>query len=295
VCCLVGGGAGTARAQAGVIYPVNWDFPSSFVEGLQAPDTPPPGADLPDCRLTRHHPDPVILVNGTGANEADNWQAMAPSLANAGFCVYTFNYGGLSWSGPLTALGDIPTSAGELGAFVQTVLAQTGARRVDLVGHSQGGMMPRYYLNFLGGGPYVHRLIGIVPSNHGTTLDGLTDLFSLFPGGRALLDQLFSPLPAGMQQLYGSSFLAKLNSVPETVPGVTYTVITTTQDEVVTPWTSALLHGRRVTNIVVQDACPDDPVGHIGMVYDPYVVQLTINALDPDQARPASCAQGADY
>jgi triacylglycerol esterase/lipase EstA (alpha/beta hydrolase family) len=217
---------------------------------------------------------------------------MAPSLANAGFCVFTFNYGGLSWSGPLTALGDIPTSAQRLGAFIATVRAQTGARRVDLVGHSQGGMMPRYYLEFLGGAPYVDRLVGIVPSNHGTTLDGLTDLFDQFPGGAQLLDELFAPLPAAVQQFAGSSFLTELNSRPETVPGVTYTVITTTDDEVVTPWTSALLHGPNVTNIVVQDQCPDDPVGHIGMVYDPYVVQLTINALAPRAARPAACAQG---
>jgi triacylglycerol esterase/lipase EstA (alpha/beta hydrolase family) len=278
-----------APAAAHPAYPVNWDFISSFIYGLQNPDTPPPGANLPFCRGGRGRREPVILVNGTGGNESDEWQAMAPMLANAGFCVYTFNYGG---SGPLTALGDIPTSAQELAAFVAGVRAQTGSRRVDLVGHSQGGMMPRYYLNFLGGGRSVDRLVGIVPSNHGTTLNGITTLFDQIPGGEQLLDDLFSWAPAGIQQFTGSSFLQKLNSVPDTVPGVTYTVITTTQDEVVTPYTSALLTGPNVTNIVVQNQCPDDPVGHIGMVYDPYVVQLVINALDPARASPAACAQG---
>jgi hypothetical protein len=34
-------------------------------------------------------------------------------------------------------------------------------------------MMPRYYLKFLGGASSVHTLIGLAPSNHGTTLDGI--------------------------------------------------------------------------------------------------------------------------
>ena len=57
-----------------------------------------------------------------------------------------------------------------------TVLAATGAAKVDLVGHSQGGMMPRYYLKFLGGAAHVDKLVALAPSNHGTTLDGLTAL-----------------------------------------------------------------------------------------------------------------------
>ena len=35
-------------------------------------------------------------------------------------------------------------------------------------GHSQGGMMPRYYLKFLGGASKVDDLVGLAPSNHGT-------------------------------------------------------------------------------------------------------------------------------
>ena len=40
---------------------------------------------------------------------------------------------------------------------------------LDLVGHSQGGMMPRYYVKNLGGAAKVDDLIGLSPSNHGTT------------------------------------------------------------------------------------------------------------------------------
>ena len=47
--------------------------------------------------------------------------------------------------------------------------AQTGAAKVDLVGHSQGGMMPRDYLKNLGGAAVVDDLVALSPSNHGTT------------------------------------------------------------------------------------------------------------------------------
>src|SRR3954452_14732418 len=115
--------------------------------------TPPPtGANVP-CQPTAAHPEPVILVHGTAENMFDNWQAMSPALKAAGYCVYAFNYGSYDGSGVLGiyGLGPIARSAGELRTFVDAVLAQTGAAKVDLVGHSQGGMMPRYYLENLGG------------------------------------------------------------------------------------------------------------------------------------------------
>jgi len=39
-------------------------------------------------------------------------------------------------------------------------------------------MMPRYYLKNLGGAGKVGALIGLAPSNHGTTLNGLLTLAS---------------------------------------------------------------------------------------------------------------------
>ncbi len=64
-----------------------------------------------------------------------------------------------------------------------------------MVGHSQGGMMPRYYLKFLGGASKVDDLVGLAPSNHGTSNPLL-----LTPGLNYLC-------PSCLQQKTGSTFL----------------------------------------------------------------------------------------
>ena len=117
------------------------------------------------------------------------------------------------------------------------MLAATGAARVDLVGHSQGGMMPQYYLKFLGGAAKVNRFVALAPSSHGTSLDGLVTLVGDF-GLLGLANSLVSPACAAcVEQEAGSAFLAHLNAGGDTAPGVTYTVIETKYDEVVTPFT----------------------------------------------------------
>lgn len=85
----------------------------------------------------------MVLVHGTFENQDDNWQAIAPTLANDGYCVYAFTYGQTWYSGGLGGVADVYSSAHRLGSFIQTVLSATRVKQVDLVGHSQGGMLPR--------------------------------------------------------------------------------------------------------------------------------------------------------
>jgi triacylglycerol esterase/lipase EstA (alpha/beta hydrolase family) len=252
------------------------------------PTASPPGANDWSCKPSAAHPRPVILVHGTFADMSDSWQALSPLLRNSGYCVYAFNYGSYSGSGLIgvDAVGDIPTSAGQLSAFVDRVLASTGAAQADLVGHSQGGMMPRYYLRFLGGAAKVHTLVGLAPSNHGTTVDGLFTLAGYFPGADAFLGVL---CPACQQQSAGSAFLTKLNAGSETVPGVSYTVIESANDEVVTPYTSAFLSGPSVTNILLQSQCPLDQGDHLSMPYDHIADADVLNALDPAHTVTPAC------
>jgi len=147
-------------------------------------------------------------------------------------------------------------------------------------------MMPRYYVRFLGGGASVHTLVGLAPSNHGTTLNGLFTLASFFPGADAFLGIL---CPACEQQAAGSTFLTKLNAGSETVPGVSYTVIESANDEVVTPYTSAFLAGPSVTNILLQSQCALDQGEHLSMPYDHIADADVLNALDPAHPVPVPC------
>src|SRR5512142_871036 len=159
--------------------------------------------------------------------------------------------------------GDIAASAGRLASFVTRVLAATGAAKADIVGHSQGGMMPRYYLKFLGGAAKVDKLVGIAPSNHGTTLSGLTSLGQTLGLLGPVNSVLSTTCMACVEQEVGSSFLTKLNSGGDTVSGVQYTVIESTGDEVVTPYTSAFLSGPNVTDITVNNQCSSDMSDHL--------------------------------
>ncbi len=244
----------------------------------------PPGANDWTCVPTAAHPDPVILVPGTFESMAKNWSTLSPYLKNQGYCVYALNYG---TTNGIDATGPIADSARELSGFVDRVLAASGADKADIVGHSQGGMMPRYYLGFLGGADKVDALVGIAPSNHGT--EGLItptpEQVPLATGDSNVVCQ------ACADQEAGSAFLTELNSIGDLVDGPSYTVISTKFDEVVTPYQSQFLAGPadRVTNITIQDLCPADPIEHDQAPNDPVVHQLVGNALGQDSG-PADAA-----
>lgn len=278
-----------APAKAATQLPVNYDFTAGATATALAPDTPPPGADNWSCQPAAAHPYPVILVHGTFANMDDNWQAASPLLADNGYCVYAFNYGGASSASPVQGTGEIAASAAQLATFVNAVLAATGAAKVDLVGHSQGGLMPRYYINSLGGAGKVSDFVAFAPSNYGTTLDGLTKLASLLGVSSEINGTLSSVCEACVEQEQGSAFLAGLNAAP-TVPGVHYTVVESVDDEVVTPYKHAFLPAAsNVTNITVQNQCALDGSDHLEIAADPVALADMLNALDPSDPVKVPC------
>jgi triacylglycerol esterase/lipase EstA (alpha/beta hydrolase family) len=277
-------------ASAGAALPVVYSFPVGLAAATVNPNGSPPGSNDFSCRPSAAHPRPVVLVHGTFENRIDNWNALSPLLKNAGYCVFALNYGGGALGDFIGALGRVPASAAQLDAFVDRVRTATGAAEVDLVGHSQGGMMPRWYLKFLGGAAEVHTLVGLAPSNHGTSLSGLATLAGFIPGA---LDLVGAACPSCQDQVIGSDVLNRLNAGGDTVAGVSYTVIATAFDEVVTPYRSAFLSG--ATNITVQSRCILDLGEHLAISYDRVALHLVKNALDPSTATTPPCVPIVPY
>jgi triacylglycerol esterase/lipase EstA (alpha/beta hydrolase family) len=283
-------------AGAEPVGPPSPSFGPAFLYSLAVPEAEAPGTNDWSCRPTAAHPRPVVLVHGTWENRYDNFARMAPELKGEGYCLFALNYGddenSLSGIPPaFKGTSDIRQSARELDAFVDQVLATTGAAQVDIVGHSQGGMMPRQYLRFEGGANpadpsqnKVRRLVTLGATHHGTTLSGLVTLAETF----GALDS-FEPVvgTAGLQQARGSEFMTTLNAGGDTEPGIDYTVIATRYDEVTTPYQSTFLTagpGATVTNITLQDGCPIDFSDHLSMSYDLRAIHYVKNALDPARA-----------
>jgi triacylglycerol esterase/lipase EstA (alpha/beta hydrolase family) len=250
----------------------------------------PSGANV-DCTPTAAHPYPVVLVEATFTSMYNAFGAVSPYLANHGYCVYAFNYGQTIPHSGIYATGNIAASASQLSKEVSSVLAETGAGKVDLVGWSLGGMMPRYYIDKLGGAAKVNVLVGLAPDNFGTKLSGIVDLIAklgLLGIATALLS---ATCEACVEQIHNSTFLTDLNRAP-TAAGVKYVDIETKRDEVVTPYTNAFLPaGPNVENITLQGQCQHDASDHLSIVYDSNALQDVLNALGTDNPkfRPA-CA-----
>lgn len=279
-------------------FPTNFSIVDALANAALNPDTPPPGADDPGCVLTPEHPRPVVLVHGTLENRTFNWWALAPVLRNAGHCVFTLNYGqeveawrpGAPGSFKVGGTGPVMDSARQLADFVDGVLDQTGAEKVDIIGHSQGGMMPRLYIKYLEGADKVANLVGLAPDNHGTSFWGLltTPPFN---------EVLFAALgPAIAEQRTDSELIRRLNEGGVT-PGPSYTVIATDRDWIVTPWVSGFLpvtdpwlpSGPDVTNIRLQDACATNFTEHLSIPFNPAAIAHVLHALDPSYVVETPC------
>ena len=228
---------------------------------------------------------PVLLVPGTGSTPPDNfgWN-YEPALnqRHIPWCAITL---------PEFANGDIQVAGEYVVYAIRTEYARAG-RRIAIIGHSQGGMVPRWALRFW---PDTRRMvddmIGLAPSNHGTT-----QAKYVCTNGCSAAD---------WQQQNTSHFIAALNSYQETFPGISYTDVYTHDDEEVQPNSddhgSSSLHGGggMITNVAVQDVCPGDAVEHNGLgTYDPVAYALAIDALDhagpadPKRISQSVCSEG---
>jgi hypothetical protein len=254
--------------------------PAVTVTGYAPLDRPGPRLSVPISRLRaalhcvngfdRRREDPVLLVSGTFTDPRNNfaWN-YAPYFDSLGipWCWVTV---------PEESTGDIQVAAEYVVHAIRRMHGRSGDE-ISILGHSQGGMSPRWALRFW---PDTRRmvddLIGMAPSNHGTEVRSS-------PGAGGGYEATF-------QQAAGSRFLRALNSRRETFPAVDYTVIVTDRDEVVTPPRSGFLRGPRsvVTNVAVQQVCPVNLSEHLAVgTVDAVAAALVVDALDrPGPASP---------
>lgn len=205
--------------------------------------------------------DPVIIVNGT-FGPAFFYEPLAARLRADGYHVSIFELTNLG-------TGDIARTARDLNAFADRVRAQTGASKVDLVGHSQGGLVARQYIKFEGGSSEVDSLVSLGSPHYGTAVANIADFFGL---GNCI------GVVACEQMAIGSTFLANLNAGDDTIGSVRYTNLYTIYDELVQPVGNAALFDG-ATNVLVQWQCPLRVVAHVGLALDGTVYDGVHDAL----------------
>ncbi len=236
------------------------------------PEYSVPVADLDaalDCDVFTH-PDkePVLLVHGTFTSGHEQWDwNYGILLRETGHDVCIVTY-------PDRGLGDMQISA-EYVAYALRTIHQRSGSKVDMVGHSQGALMPRWAVKWWPSArAALDDFVLLAGPNHGVALTGGGSL----PGGMPAVFWQFSPT---------SNFIRTLNAGDETPGSIDYTQIYSDQDELVRPVdppTAALdlgVEGPNVVNILIQDLCPLRLVDHLSIgTTDVLTQRLVLDAID---------------
>jgi triacylglycerol lipase len=196
-------------------------------------------------------PNPVLVIGGFDANQT-KLERLREWLGSRGYSAHS-----MVLPGSPTGTVAISDSARAVADKVATIRRETGARRVDLVGHSMGGLAQRHYVKFLGGLDQVGTYVDYGTPELGETLGWLC--FGLWPGCRDLAP--------------GSAFINELNADPAVPPGLpAYHLFSEGNGGEMNPLSGA-------TNASVQSFCPGRPVAHADEPIDGAVRELIDSAL----------------
>ena len=223
-----GGTPGAAMREWGLALAVSAARPCGFL-------------GLPGRR--NRGPRPIILVHGYAMNRA-NFLPLASRLARAGLGpIVGFEY----WT-----LGKTASAAKKLGQLVDDVRARTGAEAVDIVGHSMGGVVGRYYVTLGGGDGAVRNLITLGAPHLGTDASAVGI-------GRPI-----------RELMGGSTLLTRLGTAPRP---------TQTRMTVIWSRADALVPGAAEAHLPGVDELVFDDLGHLGLLASRRVARAIIDRL----------------
>lgn len=164
-------------------------YPSGIIQERRSVPIPP-APDEATASLPSEAKPPVVLLHGFIDNRSV-FVLLRRSLAQHGRRqIESLNYS------PLTC--DIRTAAELLGRHIEEICERTGRERVDIVGHSLGGLIARYYVQRLGGDIRVRTLVTLGTPHGGTRVAPLADAHPIvrqMRPGSSVLEELREPAP----------------------------------------------------------------------------------------------------
>ncbi|MFE3192421.1 esterase/lipase family protein [Nocardia sp. NPDC059240] len=286
--------AGTAVVAALLLLGAT---PAAAMPEIAPADQPTAGTLEPtlDCTPDPEQPNPVVILGGFGAvgdiraTLEKQMAGITGGIRGIGGCPFIFGYGII---GPMQAAAPVSESAGQLRDFVAKVRAATGAAKVDIVAHSSGALIANYYLKFLHGGSSVDRAVYLAPVTKGTTAATLIGGLDLpgSPEGLAgvlndatnpLRDTVFRGVRGALDCLAGSTVTTELLAGGVTVPEVSYSVLATRGDQVLTPpGVASFIEEPGVVNDYFEDLYPRAGVAsHAALPMQPDAAEWVVEQL----------------
>lgn len=201
------------------------------------------------------NPRPILLVHGMAHNHSAFISLRKRMASSLWHNVFTINYA--TRHGSLTGMVD------ELALRVEEILVKTESRQLDIVAHSLGGIVSRYYMCLGEGRGRVRNLVTLGSPHQGTSAS-----------------RLLTGLPFGAlkSDLRNGSYLMKLLNQTGLPRGSTITSIYSEYDWTVWPQANCEVEGipsNSFKNVKVSDC------GHIGLLYSPRVADIVMRTLAP--------------
>lgn len=178
-------------------------YPTGVVQERRSPVVPAQGGG---AKLPVQERPPVVLLHGFVDNRSVFVLLRRSLLRHGRQRVLSLNYS------PLTR--DIRVAAELLGRHIEEVCERTGSPRVDVVGHSLGGLIARYYVQRLGGDHRVRTLVTLGSPHGGTRVAPLANAHPIVRQMRPdseLIEELTRPAPGC--RTYFVNFWSDLDSL----------------------------------------------------------------------------------